>query len=115
MNKYTNSVVQINPDALKEADKIDDLIANTKDKSKLDKLPLLGIPFTAKDSVCIRGLAVTVGIVSRKDKKADKDSEVGESSYESFHDHRIMIEVRQRTRNDLHAKQPKVFSSSTIR
>ena len=86
MNKYTNSVVQVNPDALKEADKIDELIANTKDKSKLDKLPLLGIPFTAKDSVCIRGLAVTVGIVSRKDKKADKDSDVGESSYEAFHD-----------------------------
>lgn len=71
-------MVHLNPDALKEADKIDELIANTKDKSKLDKLPLLGIPFTAKDSVCIRGLAVTCGIVSRKNKKADKDSDVGE-------------------------------------
>lgn len=79
--------MQINPDALKEADKIDELIANTKDKSKLDKLPLLGIPFTAKDSVCIRGLAVTVGLVSRKNEKADKDSDVGEwvsSSRPSF-------------------------------
>ena len=62
---------------MKEAEKIDDLVLNTKDKSKLDRLPLLGIPFSAKDSVCIRGLASTIGMVSRKDKKADKDSDVG--------------------------------------
>lgn len=42
VNKFTNSVVEINPLAIKEAEKIDDLIANTKDKSKLEKLPLLG-------------------------------------------------------------------------
>lgn len=76
VNKFTNSVVELNPNAIAEAEKIDDLIANTKDKSKLDQLPLLGIPFTAKDSVCIKGLALTIGMVSRKNKKADKDSEV---------------------------------------
>ena len=36
----------------------------------------IGIPFTAKDSVCIKNLAVTIGMVSRKNEKADKDSEV---------------------------------------
>lgn len=36
----------------------------------------IGIPFTAKDSVCIKNLALTIGMVSRKNEKADKDSEV---------------------------------------
>lgn len=46
VNKLTNSIVHINPLALEEARKIDQLIRNTKDKRKLEKLSLIGVPFT---------------------------------------------------------------------
>lgn len=76
VNRLTNSVVHVNPLALEEARKIDRLVRETSDKSKLAKLPLLGVPFTAKDSVCVQGMKVTVGLVCRADELATADTEV---------------------------------------
>lgn len=76
VNKYTNSVVHINPLALEEAKKIDELVRNTQDKKKLEQLTLIGVPFTAKDSVCVQGCKVTVGLVCRANEYAKHDTDV---------------------------------------
>jgi fatty acid amide hydrolase 2 len=76
VNKLTNSIVHINPLAREEAKKIDELIRVTTDKKKLEQLTFLGVPFTAKDSVCIQGCKVTVGLVCRANEYSDHDTDV---------------------------------------
>lgn len=68
--------MHLNPNAIEEARKIDKLIRETPDKSKLEKLPLIGVPFTAKDSVKIPGMRITVGLVSRANQISDSETEV---------------------------------------
>ena len=68
-------------DALKEAKAIDEIITdqlsrNGKLDASLQAKPFLGIPYSGKDSIAIKGLRFTSGIPARKDIKADCDSTV---------------------------------------
>ncbi|CAD5206840.1 unnamed protein product [Bursaphelenchus okinawaensis] len=68
VNPYLNAVVQQNfEEALDEAKKIDDWLINVdveseEYKSLADTKPLLGVPFTVKDSIRIKGHVSTAGI-----------------------------------------------------
>ncbi|ODM87466.1 Fatty-acid amide hydrolase 2 [Orchesella cincta] len=64
--------------AVEEARKVDRMIASGEyDKTELeDKFPLLGVPFTIKDSFCVSGLRHTAGSYYRKDIIAAQDAEV---------------------------------------
>ncbi|ODM91859.1 Fatty-acid amide hydrolase 2 [Orchesella cincta] len=66
---------------LEEARKVDKLIQSGEyDKTELkDKFPLLGVPFTIKDSFCVAGLRHTAGSYYRKDIIAAEDAEVVKS------------------------------------
>ncbi|CAH4030027.1 unnamed protein product [Pieris brassicae] len=64
--------------ALQEASDIDAFIrSGTKSTDQLhaDK-PLLGVPFTTKDSICVKGLPATCGIYSKRNNIATEDAEV---------------------------------------
>ncbi|KAL0275362.1 UNVERIFIED_CONTAM: hypothetical protein PYX00_003226 [Menopon gallinae] len=65
-------------EALEEAKRIDEMIASgSKTVEEMEEnTPLLGVPFTTKDSVAVAGLIHAAGTKARKDVKADKDSEV---------------------------------------
>jgi fatty acid amide hydrolase 2 len=81
-NPLTNAVVAERfEDALREADRIDDVLDGSKEGSLPDEYsedlaPLLGVPFTAKEAFAISGLANTSGLVSRKHVKATRDADV---------------------------------------
>ncbi|GFY73447.1 fatty-acid amide hydrolase 2 [Trichonephila inaurata madagascariensis] len=64
-------------DALREARLADQLVkSGTWTEAEIaEKLPLLGIPFTAKEAVLIKGLPSTCGLVCRKGMTAEEDSE----------------------------------------
>ncbi|XP_017847543.1 fatty-acid amide hydrolase 2-B [Drosophila busckii] len=91
VNAYIARVIEVNPSlnavieerydaALKEAQHADELI--TRASTEYDRValftryPLLGIPFTVKESCALKGLSFTVGSVLRKDMKAPMDGEV---------------------------------------
>ncbi len=59
-------------EALNEARQADDLIRSTDDVSQLacDR-PFLGVPVTTKDCFAVDGLRQTVGLVRRKNERAD--------------------------------------------
>ncbi|XP_053610255.1 fatty-acid amide hydrolase 2-A-like [Plodia interpunctella] len=63
--------------ALKEAREADALVrSGTLSEQQLEKQkPFLGVPFTTKDCIAVKGLHHTSGVVLRKDVIADKDSE----------------------------------------
>ncbi|XP_040570651.1 fatty-acid amide hydrolase 2-A [Lepeophtheirus salmonis] len=85
---YVNRAIAVQPyinafvntrfeDALKEADDVDRLIQNTafNEKSQLfDRKPFLGIPFTTKDALAVKGLKQTIGLISRRDHVSTEDS-----------------------------------------
>ena len=64
--------------ALEEARRIDKLIQSGEfDEAALSaKFPLLGVPFTIKDSFCVESLKHTAGLYYRKDFTAPQDAEV---------------------------------------
>lgn len=73
MNPSINAIVDDRFEkALADARRLDVEISagNVDFKTK----PLLGIPFTAKDSVRIEGLAITEAVYFRKGEKADYDA-----------------------------------------
>ena len=51
-----------------EADKVDALVAETDDSRALP--PLLGVPFTCKESIAVEGLPNCAGVVARRDHRA---------------------------------------------
>lgn len=63
-------------DALREATKADDLVrARTKTPEELAKeFPLLGVPFTVKNSIGVKGMLQDAGSVYCKGLRADQDS-----------------------------------------
>lgn len=65
-------------DALKEAKAVDDLIqSGTKTEEQIAKdTPFLGVPFSCKEAIGVKGFSWTSGIVSRKGIKADTDADV---------------------------------------
>jgi fatty acid amide hydrolase 2 len=63
--------------AIEESRKVDRLIQSGEfDEGELrDKFPLLGVPFTIKDSFCVQGLKHTAGHYYRKDHTAPEDAD----------------------------------------
>ncbi|KAK6106120.1 Amidase family protein [Brugia pahangi] len=80
VNGTINAVVQMNfEDALIKAQEIDEMLGNldtdSEDfKSLAVRKPLLGVPFTLKDSIEVDGLYCTVGISYRKKSVSNKDA-----------------------------------------
>ena len=64
-----NSVVEINPDALREAEESDRRRANGESRG-----PLEGIPFTAKDSYMVKGMTVANGSPAFERLVASRDA-----------------------------------------
>lgn len=65
-------------DALKEAEKVDELIASgtfTEEQLAREK-PYLGVPITTKDCIQVKGLLNTAGIYYRKDYRSPEDATV---------------------------------------
>ncbi|XP_013148265.1 PREDICTED: fatty-acid amide hydrolase 2-B [Papilio polytes] len=64
--------------ALKEAKEADDLVnSGTKTEQELAiDVPFLGVPFTTKDCIGVKGLHLTAGVVLRKDVIAEEDADV---------------------------------------
>lgn len=78
INDVLNCVVDNRFDeALEEAKKVDELIASgTKTEEELEaETPLLGVPFTTKDSIAVKGLLHTAGVYARRNIRAEKDSD----------------------------------------
>lgn len=77
INSPLNCVVEDRFDlAFKEAKEADELIkSNTKSIEQLEnEQPFLGVPFTTKDCIAVKGLHHTAGIVLRKDVVASEDA-----------------------------------------
>ncbi|EEB15591.1 glutamyl-tRNA amidotransferase subunit A, putative [Pediculus humanus corporis] len=64
-------------DALEDAKNVDEMIASGKfTTEELEtRTPFLGVPFTTKDCISIKGLSCTAGIYSRKGMKGEKDAD----------------------------------------
>lgn len=88
VQSFINRIKEVNPilncvvdnrfdEALKDAKRVDELIASgQKTKEELLKdTPFLGVPFTTKDCIAVKGLSCTLGIYSRKGIKADEDAD----------------------------------------
>uniref|UniRef100_A0AC35G5T4 Amidase domain-containing protein n=1 Tax=Panagrolaimus sp. PS1159 TaxID=55785 RepID=A0AC35G5T4_9BILA len=82
VNPVLNAVVQDNFEgAQKQAAEIDAYLENLdKNSDEYKKLPetkpLLGIPFTIKDTYAVKGFRLTAGIYARRNVIADYDSDV---------------------------------------
>lgn len=78
VNDAVNAVVDIRfEEALEEAKKVDALIeSGTKTKEELEaETPLLGVPFTTKDCIAVKGLLHSAGVYARKELRADLDAD----------------------------------------
>lgn len=78
VNPNLNAVVEdCYADALRDAQEVDRLIAShCKTEQEIEKeLPLLGVPFTVKESCGVKGMSQCVGSLPRRGIKADKDGE----------------------------------------
>ena len=64
--------------AIKEARLIDNLIESDSLNDQQRVAPLLGVPFTCKELIGVKGLAFSAGQVLRKNIKAEKDARVVE-------------------------------------
>lgn len=63
-------------EALEEAKRIDDRIANKQiTNDEFEAKPFLGVPFTTKDSTCVAGKLHTLGLLARRDTIAKEDAE----------------------------------------
>uniref|UniRef100_A0A336LYA9 CSON005017 protein n=1 Tax=Culicoides sonorensis TaxID=179676 RepID=A0A336LYA9_CULSO len=76
VNKIINAVVDERyKEALEEAKKADQMCETMTPIYLLQNYPLLGVPFTVKESIGVKGLLHTVGSLARLNEKADKDGE----------------------------------------
>ncbi|XP_027237585.1 fatty-acid amide hydrolase 2-A isoform X2 [Penaeus vannamei] len=79
INPILNCVVDDRfDDAVKDAKAVDDLIrSGTVDEQTLSKnKPFLGVPFTTKDCMAVKGLRQTAGLYSRRNFIAEEDADV---------------------------------------
>ncbi|KAF5291400.1 hypothetical protein FQR65_LT01710 [Abscondita terminalis] len=78
VNGIINAVVDCRfEDAIEEAKAIDDEIKKGLITiEQFNAKPLLGIPFTTKESAACKGMRNTFGLIARKNKKADEDADV---------------------------------------
>lgn len=80
VNKLVNAVVFVRfEQALEEARNLDSRIeaALRSPKTNTDNvldLPLLGVPFTIKESIAVKGMPLTAGLYSRKDYRCEEDA-----------------------------------------
>lgn len=77
VNPAINAVVDSRfKEALEEALKVDQLVqSGIKTPQQLaESTPFLGVPFSSKEAVLVKGLSATCGLVCRKDMKAHSDS-----------------------------------------
>ncbi|VDK20434.1 unnamed protein product [Anisakis simplex] len=82
VNGITNSVVENNFDeARQNAREVDTILDSIDEKGEaFDELmnakPLLGVPFTVKDCIEVKGMHCTAGLVNRRDMVASEDADV---------------------------------------
>ncbi|RWS13752.1 fatty-acid amide hydrolase 2-like protein [Dinothrombium tinctorium] len=81
VDQLVNAVVEERfEEAIKEAQEVDRKLASIRNNNYKDgedailKLPLLGVPFTGKDSIAIKSMGLTAGLVARKSVKANEDA-----------------------------------------
>ncbi|RWS02260.1 fatty-acid amide hydrolase 2-like isoform X1 [Dinothrombium tinctorium] len=76
VNPIINAVIKSRENAIRDAEAIDEKLANERENQleNLSQLPLLGVPFTVKDTVYVKGMPVCAGLVSRKDETAPEDA-----------------------------------------
>lgn len=65
-------------DAIKDAKRADKIIEEASLIYIIENYPLLGVPFTVKESIGVKGLAHSTATIPRKGMKADKDAVVVE-------------------------------------
>lgn len=81
-NPTLNCYIDIRYDAINDARKLDEAISQERkgilpeNGVSLLSLPLLGVPFSIKDSVYVKGMKLTSGLKARADCIADRDAEV---------------------------------------
>uniref|UniRef100_A0A182IVS1 Uncharacterized protein n=1 Tax=Anopheles atroparvus TaxID=41427 RepID=A0A182IVS1_ANOAO len=76
VNPLINAVVEERFEAaIEEARKADALIRDTQPLWLIKNYPLLGVPFTVKESCGLRGAPLTGGSLARKDRRATADGE----------------------------------------
>ncbi|XP_073978547.1 fatty-acid amide hydrolase 2-like [Rhodnius prolixus] len=78
VNPIVNAIVQDRfKEAQKEADEVDEYIAaNLDNVEKIEKdKPLLGIPFTVKETCSLKGMSFAIGCLLRKGTIAEDDGE----------------------------------------
>lgn len=61
--------------ALEEARQVDALIAAGLSDDEAKEKPFLGVPLTTKESQAVKGMPLTMGLLSRRDEVATEDSE----------------------------------------
>ncbi|RWS22222.1 fatty-acid amide hydrolase 2-like protein, partial [Leptotrombidium deliense] len=82
VNKFINAIVDLNKNAVKEAEAIDEMVRrqNAGEESNgevsIHDMPLLGVPVSTKDSVAIKGLLFTAGLYARRNTTADEDADI---------------------------------------
>jgi fatty acid amide hydrolase 2 len=65
-------------DAIKDAQRADKIIMDTSSLYVAKNYPLLGVPYTVKESIAVKGLTHGSATLARKGTKADKDAVVVE-------------------------------------
>lgn len=74
---FINAVVEDRfEDAISDAKKADKIVAETSPIYIIKNYPLLGVPFTIKESIALKGMSHVVGSIPRIGIKATKDAEV---------------------------------------
>lgn len=85
VDPYLNAIVdECFEDALRKAKEVDLKVERElsgwkfEDEKSIHEYPFLGVPFTAKNSIGVKGKTQSVGLVVRKEVKADHDCVVVE-------------------------------------
>lgn len=90
INTYINAVIDNRFDvALVEASELDRRIQlelngeKPADGIRVTDLPLLGVPFSIKDSISVQGMKLTAGLVYRRDEVCKDNAEVVQNLIEA--------------------------------
>lgn len=74
VNPYLNAVIEDRfTEAINDAKKADQMCSTMSQLSLSENYPLLGIPFTVKESCGLKGMKLTGGTIPRKDMVAPRD------------------------------------------
>ncbi|KAG8192908.1 hypothetical protein JTE90_025617 [Oedothorax gibbosus] len=79
VNPVVNAVVeQRSSEALHEAALVDQMLASDhRTEEELEReVPLLGVPLSVKEAICVQGMLFTTGVVSRRGIRAKEDADV---------------------------------------